>query len=81
MLDAFFRGGLRLFNIQNPFFIQDVAHYIPTYNAATDTTGSIQINDIYVDDRAYMYVVDRFGDGLYVLTSPLVNCGSGRCHQ
>jgi hypothetical protein len=29
--------------------------------------GAIQINDVYVDENAIVYGVDRFGGGLYIL--------------
>jgi hypothetical protein len=80
MLDSWFRGGIRAFDFTNPFNVRDVGHYIPAFNPATNTTGSIQINDVYVDDRAFVYIVDRFGDGLYILSSPLIRCGPGQCH-
>lgn len=81
MLDTYFRGGLRVFDISDPRNIKDVAHYIPAYDASISSYGSIQINDVYVDDRAYVYIIDRFGSGLFVLQSPLINCTSGRCRH
>jgi hypothetical protein len=29
--------------------------------------GAIRINDVYVDDRRFVYAGDRFTGGLYVL--------------
>ncbi|MGD0052488.1 MAG: hypothetical protein ABSD03_11860 [Vulcanimicrobiaceae bacterium] len=80
MLDTYFRGGVRVFDISDPRNITDVAHYIPAYDPSTNSSGSTQINDVYVDDRGYVYIDDRFGDGLSILSSPLIRCGPGQCH-
>ncbi|MFN2459467.1 MAG: LVIVD repeat-containing protein [Candidatus Velthaea sp.] len=80
MLDTFFRGGVRVFDIRNAAAIEDVAHFIPAYDPATNSIGSVQINDVFVDDRGFVYIVDRFGDGLSILSSPLINCTTGHCH-
>jgi hypothetical protein len=29
--------------------------------------GSIQLNDVFIDERGIVYTVDRFAGGLYVL--------------
>jgi len=84
VIDAEFRGGLRVFNIQNPFQVWEMAYYIPAYHSmgGLSTSGSEQLNDVYVDDRAYIYTNDRFGDGVWVLTTPTVNCNAPAvCHQ
>ena len=31
------------------------------------TTGTIQLNDVFVDEREIVYTVDRFSGGLYIL--------------
>jgi hypothetical protein len=69
-----------VFDISDPRHIIDVAHYIPAYDPSTNSSGSTQINDVYVDDRGYVYIDDRFGDGLSILSSPLIRCGPGQCH-
>ena len=30
-------------------------------------TGTIQMNDVYVDERGVIYAVDRFNGGLYTI--------------
>jgi hypothetical protein len=80
MLDTFFRGGLRVFDIGDPRNIKDVAHFIPAYDPSKDSYGSTQINDVYVDDRGIVYILDRFGGGISTLRSPLITCGPGQCH-
>jgi len=29
--------------------------------------GAIQLNDVFIDERAIVYTVDRFSGGLYIL--------------
>jgi hypothetical protein len=29
--------------------------------------GAIQINDVFVDENAILYAIDRFGGGVYIL--------------
>jgi hypothetical protein len=81
MLDTFFRGGVRVFDVSNPREIKDVAHYVPAYDASSSKFGTTQINDVYVDDRGYVYIIDRFGGGLSILRSPLITCDTGVCHR
>ena len=84
VLNAEFRGGIRLFNFTNPYQTWEMAYFIPPYNGAPGAlskNGSEQINDVYIDDRAFIYINDRFGDGIWVLTSPYVNCNAPAvCH-
>jgi|GEM_PF-4369253 len=83
VLNAEFRGGVRLFNFTNPYQMWEMGYFIPGYNSmgGLSTNGSEQINDVYVDDRAFIYINDRFGDGVWVLTSPFVNCARPAiCH-
>jgi hypothetical protein len=81
MLDTFFRGGLRVFDLTDPANIVDVAHYIPAYDPRADAYGSTQINDVYVDDRADIYLLDRFGGGLTIVRATMVSCGPGQCRR
>ena len=34
-------------------------------------TGAIQINDVYVDENAVVYVIDRHVGGLYILEADI----------
>lgn len=81
MLDTFFRAGVRVFDISDPLAIRDVAHYVPVYDPTAGSFGSTQINDVYVDDRAYVYILDRFGGGLSIVRSPLITCATGVCRR
>ncbi len=63
---TFFNGGLRAFDIANPFQPREVACFVPD-GPANSPAGSIQLNDVFVDERGVVYTVDRFVGGLYVL--------------
>ena len=63
---TFFNGGLRAFDIANPFQPREVACFVPEA-PANSPAGSIQLNDVFVDERGVVYAVDRFVGGLYVL--------------
>jgi len=43
-----------------------VAAFVPPAPKGTPV-GSVQLNDVYVDERAIVYTVDRHTGGLYVL--------------
>ncbi len=63
---TFFNGGLRAFDISNPYQPREVACFVPAPPAGAPT-GSIQLNDVFVDERGIVYTVDRHVGGLYVL--------------
>jgi len=43
-----------------------VGYFVPAPPARAPT-GAIQINDVFVDERAIVYTVDRHSGGLYTL--------------
>ena len=63
---TFFNGGLRAFDISNPYQPREVACFVPEPPVGAPT-GSIQLNDVFVDERSIVYTVDRHVGGLYVL--------------
>jgi hypothetical protein len=66
IVGAYFSGGVRVHDIRDPFEPKEIACYVP--EAPPDTpVGAIQINDVYVDENAIVYAVDRHTGGLYVL--------------
>ena len=78
MFFSFFNGGVRVVDVRDPYHPREVGHYIPAQNKNTDLrcadeknkTGCvpvIQINNTEVDDRGYVYAVDRANSGLFVL--------------
>jgi hypothetical protein len=75
---TWFSGGLRVIDYRNPFEIKEVAYYIPaitkntarrclTVNGVRRCKIAIQSNNPEVDDRGYIYVVDRANTGMHIL--------------
>ena len=66
ILGTFFNGGVRAFDLSDPFRPEEVAHFVPP--APHDSPrGAVQLNDVFVDERGVVYTVDRFTGGLYIL--------------
>jgi hypothetical protein len=63
---TFFNGGVRVYDVSNPFRPEEVAYYVPEAPKGS-RAGAIQINDVFVDERRIVYAVDRLIGGLYVL--------------
>jgi hypothetical protein len=61
---TFFNGGIRVFDIKNPFRPEEVAYFVPPVPTGADANG---INDIHVDENGILYVTDRLKGGLYIL--------------
>jgi hypothetical protein len=66
ILGTFFNGGLRAYDISNPYQPQEVAVFVPP-SPPNSPAGSIQLNDVFVDEREIVYTVDRHAGGLYIL--------------
>ncbi|MGH6897000.1 MAG: LVIVD repeat-containing protein [Geminicoccaceae bacterium] len=66
IVGAYFSGGVRVHDIANPFEPKEIASYVPEVPQGTPV-GCAQINDVYVDENAIVYAVDRHTGGLYVL--------------
>lgn len=75
---SYFNAGIRAVDIRDPFLPVEVGHFIPETTAETielcatidgiercDTT--IQTNNVDIDDRGYMYAVDRSHTGLHIV--------------
>ena len=74
MFFAHFNAGVRAVDIRDPTRPREVGYYIPA--ATTDQRcaegagrckGVIQTNNVEVDDRGYIYIVDRGGSGMHIL--------------
>ena len=53
---AWFAQGLRLVDIANPFLPREVGHFLPDPAAGGERVSS---NDVTIDDRGLVYLVDR----------------------
>lgn len=78
MFFSWFNAGVRMVDVRNPYRPQEVGYYIPAINPRTDErcadeqnktncVPAVQINNVEVDDRGYVYAVDRANSGLYIL--------------
>jgi hypothetical protein len=75
---AHFNAGVRALDVRDPYRIKEIGYYIPAVTASTDQrcTGqganqkcktAIQTNNVEVDDRGYVYIVDRANTGMHIL--------------
>jgi len=66
VVGTFFNGGVRAYDVSDPFRPTEVAYHVPAAPRGS-RAGAIQINDVFVDDRGIVFAVDRQVGGLYVL--------------
>jgi hypothetical protein len=62
---TFFSGGVRVYDLSNPLQPKEVAAYVSAPPQGS-RVGAIQINDVFVDENALVYAVDRHSGGLYI---------------
>ena len=63
---AWFNGGVRIYDIREPYTPTQVAFYVPEANANTPS-GNYMTNNVEIDNRGLIYVVDRNGAGMDIL--------------
>jgi hypothetical protein len=75
---AYFNAGVRVVDIRNPFEPKEVARFIPEItentaescieiDGARECERAIQTNNVNLDDRGYIYTLDRASTGLHIL--------------
>ncbi|MBM2809765.1 MAG: hypothetical protein HW416_524, partial [Chloroflexi bacterium] len=75
---SYFNAGVRAVDIRDPFNPREAAFFVPAVNENTLNTcvstpiglnclAEVQTNNVEVDDRGYIYIVDRASSGMHIL--------------
>ena len=70
--NSYFHAGLRVYDISDPYYIKELAYFIPPnpekllFNVDIPGPLLAQAEDCVVDDRGYIYM-NALHDGLYIL--------------
>jgi hypothetical protein len=65
VVGTFFNGGVRAFDVSDPFRPREVAWAVPP-PPRKSPSKAIQLNDVLIDEREVLYTVDRMIGGLYI---------------
>lgn len=70
-----FNAGVRAVDVRDPFHPKEIGYFIPAITDKTDKRCvgeqckvAIQTNNVEVDDRGYIYIVDRANTGMHILS-------------
>jgi hypothetical protein len=66
VVGTFFNGGVRAFDVRDPFQPKEIAAFVPPALRKSPVKAA-QINDVLIDERQILYTVDRIIGGLYIL--------------
>jgi len=75
---SYFNAGIRVVDIRDPFQPVEVGYFIPettsntvedciTINETEHCNRAIQTNNVNIDDRGFIYAVDRANTGLHIV--------------
>jgi hypothetical protein len=76
---SYFNAGVRAVDVRDPYRPKEIGYYIPAITDKTDKRCvpnprggenckvAIQTNNVEVDDRGYIYIVDRANTGMHIL--------------
>jgi len=66
VIGTFFNGGVRVYSIADPKKPAEIGYLVPMAPPGSKA-GTIQINDVYVDEKGMIYANDRATGGLYII--------------
>jgi hypothetical protein len=61
---TWFSGGLRIVSVENPYLPTEVGYFVPPTEKGN---RPVQTNDVYIDDRGLIYLIDRWDRGLDIV--------------